>query len=49
MKKYCLGLEIHDKDFDHEASSINENEWLLAHKLAKILFLDIENVKKYRP
>ena len=47
-KKYCLGLEIHDKDFA-EASSINENEWILAHKIAKILFLDIESVKKYRP
>ena len=47
-EKYCLGLEIHDKDFA-EASSINENEWILAHKIAKILFLDIESVKKYRP
>ena len=47
-KKYCLGLEIHDKDFA-EASSINEDEWILAHKIAKILFLDIESVKKYRP
>ena len=26
-EKYCLGLEIHDKDFA-EASSINENEWI---------------------
>ncbi len=47
-EKYCLGLEIHDKHFA-EASSINENEWILAHKIAKILFLDIESVKKYRP
>lgn len=47
-EKYCLGLEFHDKNFV-EASSINENEWILAHKIAKILFLDIEGVKKYRP
>ena len=26
-EKYCLGLEIHDKNFS-EASSINENEWI---------------------
>ena len=48
MKNIVLGLEIHDKEFA-EASSINENEWILAHKIAKILFLDIESVKKYRP
>ena len=47
-EKYGLGLEIHDKEFA-EASSINEDEWILAHKIAKILFLDIESVKKYRP
>ena len=47
-EKYCLGLEINEKDFA-EVSSINENEWILAHKIAKILFLDIESVKKYRP
>ena len=47
-EKYCLELEIHDEDFDSKGS-INKNDWLLAHKLAKILFLDIENIKKYRP
>ena len=47
-KKYCLGIEIHDKEFN-ESNSINENDWVLANKLAKILFLDIENVRKYRP
>ena len=47
-EKYCLGLEINEKDYA-EVSSINENEWILAHKIAKILFLDIESVKKYRP
>ncbi len=47
-EEYCLGLEIHDKNFDRPGT-INENEWILSHKLAKILFLDIESVKKYGP
>ena len=47
-EKYCLGLKIHDKNFDIP-NSISENEWLLANKLAKILFLDVENIRKYRP
>ena len=46
--QYCLELEILHKDSDIP-SSINKNDWLVAHKLAKILFLDIENVKEYRP
>ena len=37
-EEYCLGLEIHDKNFDRPGT-INENEWILSHKLAKILFL----------
>ena len=46
--EYCLGLEIHDKDFNAD-NLIDENEWLLANKIAKILFLDIQDSKKYRP
>ena len=47
-KEYCLGLEIYDEQFDPD-NLIDENEWLLGHKLAKILFLDHKNIKKYRP
>ncbi len=46
--QYCLGLQILHKDSDIP-NSINKNDWLVAHKLAKILFLDLEDVKKYRP
>ncbi len=46
--EYCLGLEIYDKDFNAD-NLIDENEWLLANKIAKILFLDIQDSKKYRP
>tara|TARA_B100000963_G_scaffold169573_1_gene147493 strand:- start:738 stop:1529 length:792 start_codon:yes stop_codon:yes gene_type:complete len=46
--EYCLELEIYDKDFNAD-NLIDENEWLLANKIAKILFLDIQDSKKYRP
>ena len=47
-EKYCLGLEVLGEDFDTD-DSIGENDWILANKLSKILFLDIKNIRKYRP
>ena len=46
-EKYCLGLEIHDKDFA-EASSINENEDFGSQN-CKNFISRYESVKKYRP
>ena len=43
-KEYCLGLEIYDEHFDHD-DLIDENEWLLGHKLAKNF---IFRLKKYQ-